>query len=226
MKKTVIVTGSEGLIGSSAISYLRSLGHDCLGLDFKLGHDLSDEKFVNNFFKNNKADALVNLFALNHHIDSNIEKNKLFDITLESFREYLEINLTSLFSVCRSFAKNNNSGSIVNFSSTYGISSPRPDMYDDDEKHIGYGVSKAGVVMLTKHLATHLAPAIRVNTIIPGGVYNGHDLTFVEKYSKNNAMGRMMDVKELNGAIAFLVSDDSSYVTASNIVVDGGWTAW
>ena len=72
-------------------------------------------------------------------------------------------------------------------------------MYTNEEKHIGYSVSKSGVIMLTKHLATHLSPNIRVNTVIPGGVYNKQSKDFVEKYSKFTPMSRMMNVEELNG---------------------------
>jgi NAD(P)-dependent dehydrogenase (short-subunit alcohol dehydrogenase family) len=224
--KRIVITGCEGLIGSSIKKYLTSKNYDCLGLDIQLGHDLSDEEFVKDYFKNNSCDGLVNLFALNHHIDSNQAKNTLFDVSLSSFEEYLKINLTSLFSVCREYARNNKKGSIINFSSTYGVVSPIKNMYIDEEKHIGYSVSKSGVIMLTKHLATHLSPNIRVNTVIPGGVYNKQSKDFVERYSRLTPMSRMMNVEELNGIVEYLLSDSSTYVTGTELKIEGGWTAW
>ena len=224
--KKIIITGCEGLIGSSIKKYLISKNYDCLGLDLQLGHDLSDEEFVKDYFKNNPCDGLVNLFALNHHIDSEQTKNTLFDVSLSSFEKYLKVNLTSLFSVCREYARNNKKGSIINFSSTYGVVSPIKNMYIDEEKHIGYSVSKSGVIMLTKHLATHLSPNIRVNTVIPGGVYNKQSKDFVERYSRLTPMSRMMNVEELNGIVEYLLSDNSTYVTGTELKIEGGWTAW
>ena len=223
--KKIIITGSEGLIGKEVTSFFNKKDN-VIRCDLSLGHDLNDEKFVKTFFKNNKADYLINLFALNHHIGEDIDSNKIFDISLKSFGEYLKVNLTSLFSVCRAFAINNQISSIVNFSSTYGCVSPLPNLYDGDEKHIGYGVSKAGVIHLTKHLATHLAPNIRVNCVTPGGVNFLQSKDFKKKYDKLTPMKRMMRADELNGILDFLCSEKSSYVTGENIKVDGGWTAW
>ena len=223
--RKIIITGSEGLIGKEVTSFFNKKDN-VIRCDLSLGHDLNDEKFVKTFFKNNKADYLINLFALNHHIGEDIDSNKIFDISLKSFDKYLKVNLTSLFSVCREFAINNQMSSIVNFSSTYGCVSPLPNLYDGDEKHIGYGVSKAGVIHLTKHLATHLAPNIRVNCVTPGGVNFLQSEDFKKKYDKLTPMKRMMRADELNGILDFLCSEKSSYVTGENIKVDGGWTAW
>ena len=90
------------------------------------------------------------------------------------------------------FAKNNEKGSIVNFSASTGIVSARPDLYNGAHKHIGYSVSKAGVINMTKFLATHLAPSIRVNCIAPGGVQHKQDKKFQNSYSKLTPMKRMM----------------------------------
>jgi NAD(P)-dependent dehydrogenase (short-subunit alcohol dehydrogenase family) len=223
--RKIIITGSSGLIGSEVTSYFKNTD-DVIECDLSLGHNLNNEEFVKRFFKENNADYLINLFALNHHIGKNGDDDNLFNISLESFDDYLKVNLTSLFSVCREFARNNKIGSIVNFSSTYGCGSPIPSMYVNEQKHIGYGVSKAGVIQLTKHLAIHLAPNIRVNNVVPGGVRFKQDEDFVKRYSEHTPMGRMMNVNELTGVLDFLCSDHSSYVTGESIKVDGGWTAW
>ena len=221
----IIITGSEGLIGKELVNHLQK-NHQILKLDLSLGHDLTDEKFVKSWFKKNKANSLINCFAMNDHVDNKRKKQTLFNIPLDSFSNYLNVNLIALFSVCREFARNNKKGSIVNFSATTGIVSARPDLYNGSHKHIGYSVSKAGVINLTKYLATHLGPSIRVNCVAPGGVKFKQDSNFIKKYSKHTPLGRMMKKNELNSLIEFLSSEDSSYVTGAVMVIDGGWTIW
>lgn len=221
----IIVTGSEGLLGKEITRYLER-NYQVQKLDLILGHNLRNEKFVKSWFSKNRADALVNCFALNDHVKPRQKRGTIFDITLQSFSEFLNVNLTALFSVCREFAKNNKHGSIVNFSATTGIVSARPDLYNGAHKHPGYSVSKAGVINLTKFLATHLAPNIRVNCIAPGGVEYDQDIKFIKRYSNLTPLGRMMKKNELNKLVEFLCTDDSSYMTGATIVVDGGWTTW
>lgn len=221
----IIITGSEGLLGKEISRYL-SKKNKIIKLDLLLGHDLTDEEFVKNWFKKNHADALINCFALNDHIDKKRKKSTIFNISLDSFSNFLDVNLTSLFSVCREFARNNKTGSIVNFSATTGIVSARPDLYDGAHKHPGYSISKAGVINLTKFLATHLAPKIRVNCLAPGGVQFNQYKKFIKEYSKLTPMNRMMKKNELNEIVEYLIGKKSSYVTGSTFIVDGGWTVW
>ena len=223
--KQIIITGSEGYLGSNLCRFFKK-NYKILKLDIKLGHDLTDEKFVKKWFKDNKSNYLINCFALNDHINSKRKKNTLFNFPLSSFSNYLNVNLTSLFSVCREFARNNKQGSIVNFSSYLGLVSPRPDIYGDSHKDIGYTISKFGVIGMTKYLAVHLAPKIRVNCISPGGIYQNQSKEFIKKYSKLTPMGRMMKKEELNGLVDYLCSDKSSYATGENFVMDGGYVCW
>lgn len=226
MENRVIVTGSKGLLGKVTSDYLRKNKWDVLELDLQLGNDLTDEEFVKEWFSKNKAYGLVNLFALNDHVSAQRKSNHLFDISLDSFERYLKLNLTALFSVCREFARNNKSGSIVNFTSIYGQFSPIPKLYTNDQKHIGYGVSKAGVIQLTRHLAVHLAPSMRVNCILPGGIRQKQSQEFLEKYSELVPFQRMGEPVEIPGMVEFLLSNKSSYCTGGLYPVDGGWTAW
>ena len=91
---------------------------------------------------------------------------------------------------------------------------------------VGYGASKGGILQLTRYLATELAPSVRVNSISPGGVSRGQPKQFQERYVSKTPLGRMATEEDLKGAVAYLASDLSRYVTGHNLVVDGGWTAW
>ena len=221
----IIITGSEGLIGRE-LSYYLEKNNEILKVDLALGHDLTDEIFVKKWFKENKASSIINCFALNDHVDKIQKRATLFDVSLDSFSKFLDVNLTALFSVCREYARNNRKGTIINFSASTGIVSARPDLYNGAHKHIGYSVSKAGVINLTKFLATHLAPNIRVNCVAPGGVEHNQDKDFIKKYSALTPLRRMMKKDELNGMIEYLCSEKSSYVTGATFVIDGGWTTW
>lgn len=223
--KRFIITGSRGLIGESVTNYLKRK-YQVLELDLQLGHDLTNESFVKAWFNKNKAEYLINLFALNDHVDLKIKRPTLFNISLNSFRKFLEVNVTALFSVCREFAKNKEAEGIVNFASTYGVVSPLPFLYKNGEKHVGYSASKGAVIQLSRHLAVHLAPRVRVNCIVPGGVEYRQGKEFIKKYSQYTPMRRMMKRNELNKLLEYLCSENSSYMTGSIITIDGGWTAW
>lgn len=224
-KKRMIITGSEGIIGSAVSQYMEK-SYAIQKLSLRFGHDLTNEEFVRNYFSQNKAEYLVNCFALSDHIDAAKKNETLFDVSLASINEYLLVNVVALFSVCREFAKNDEAKGIVNISSIYGVVSPIPSLYKNTEKHIGYSLSKAAVIQLTRHLATHLAPRIRVNCIVPGGVVDRQSSEFKAQYSAYVPMKRMMKRDEINGLIEYLCSDKSIYMTGSIINVDGGWTAW
>ena len=223
--KKIIITGSRGLIGKELCRYFKRKFR-VLELDIILGHDLTNEKFVRKWFAENHADYLVNCFALNDHVDKKKRRNTLYNVSLESFSDYLQVNLTALFSVCREFSRNNKKCSIVNFSSTYGLVSSKPDIYGGSHKHIAYGISKAGVINLTKYLAAHLAPNIRINCVVPGGVLFNQNKKFRQSYAKLTPMKRMMKKNELNDIVNFLCSDASSYTTGAAFVIDGGYTIW
>ena len=128
----------------------------------------------------------------------------------------------------------NNAGSIVNINSLYGNLSPDQRLYSHFSdsaqsffKPFVYGASKAGLANLTKYLSTYWASNnVRVNSMTLGGVYNNQDKEFVSKYIDKVPMGRMADVKDFRGALIFLLSDSSSYVTGTDIVIDGGFSAW
>jgi NAD(P)-dependent dehydrogenase (short-subunit alcohol dehydrogenase family) len=220
----VILTGSSGRIGSELLTLLTEAGLRVKPVDLSLGDDLGDEQYVDELFKNNHANSLVNLFALNEHISKGATQAKtIWDFSLRDIDHYLHTNITNLFSVCRSFAKYNETASIVNFSSIYGVVTPKPDLYDGYLKHVGYPVSKSAVISLSEYLAICLAPKIRVNTIVPGGVLSEQSPEFIERYSKRCPMGRMALPEDLLGIVKLLIGKESSYITGATFNVDGGW---
>ena len=151
----------------------------------------------------------------------------------------LESHLKSAFVVSQSFLAQFreaklDTGSIINVSSTYGVVSPDQSMYDyrrqggaEFYKPIGYSVAKSGVLNFTRWLAEYCAPlGVRVNTLVPGGVKEAaHAPEFVAEYVKRTPLGRMARDDDYNGAIVFLASRASAYMTGAMLVIDGGWTA-
>ncbi|MFC1986968.1 SDR family oxidoreductase [Chloroflexota bacterium] len=224
-KERMIITGSEGIVGAAVYPYMEKY-YDVQKLSLRFGHDLTDEGFVKDYFSQNKAEYLVNCFGFDDPVNATKQSETLFDVTLDSINKYLLVNVVTLFSACREFARNNGAKGIVNISSIYGVVSPRPSLYENTEKHIGYSLAKASVIQLTRHLATHLAPRIRVNCLVLGGVEHNQSDSFKAKYSEHVPMKRMMKKEEIYGLIEYLCSEKSTYVTGSIINIDGGWTAW
>ena len=125
--------------------------------------------------------------------------------------------------------KKNNKGVIVNISSTYGVVSPNKDIYGDSgiNSPVAYASSKSAILNLTRYVATHYAEYnIRCNTLTPGGVYNNQSQEFIENYQSRVPLNKMANATDYQGAIAFLISNASNYMTGSNLIVDGGWCSW
>ena len=206
--------------------------------------DITDPDSVRSLVENTQErfgglDILVNSAAWDPKFDpENISEqgaNAFESYPLAEWRQALDINLTGMFLVCQAAAremKTHGRGSIINLCSTYGLAGPDQRIYEKpgqppSYKPVFYSVTKAGVLGLTRYIATYYAGTeIRCNALTPGGIYNDHDEAFTRAYSYRTVMGRMAEKHEMNGAVLFLASDASSYMTGGNLVVDGGWTAW
>ena len=151
--------------------------------------------------------------------------------SVETWRRALEVNLTAPFHLAQLFAamlERDGRGSIVNIASIYGLLGPDMRLYEGTKmgNPAAYAASKGGLVQLTRWLATTLAPRVRVNCITPGGLERGQPESFRNRYVERTPLGRMGPEEDFKGALHFLASDLSAWVTGQNIIVDGGWTAW
>ena len=151
--------------------------------------------------------------------------------SVDTWRRALEVNLTAAFDLCQRFAeplRASNAASIINIGSIYGELGPDWRLYEGTSmaNPAAYAASKGGLLQLTRWLATTLAPRVRVNSICPGGVARGQAEAFVERYVARTPLARMAIEDDFRGAVAYLASDLSKYVTGQNLAVDGGWSAW
>jgi NAD(P)-dependent dehydrogenase (short-subunit alcohol dehydrogenase family) len=186
-----------------------------------------------------RIDILVNNAAMNDAVESPIsssEQSAFEQYPVHLFRRVMEVNVTGTFLMCQiigSIMAQQGQGSIINIGSTYGVVAPDQRLYQDSNgaqlmyKSSAYPASKGAVVMLTKFLATYWGTAgVRANVLSPGGVQNGQSELFQQKYAQRTPMGRMAHPSDYEGALVFLASDASAYMTGQNLIVDGGWTAW
>jgi NAD(P)-dependent dehydrogenase (short-subunit alcohol dehydrogenase family) len=182
--------------------------------------------------------ALINNAAIDAPPNAPPEENGPFERYPEdSWDRVMEVNAKGVFLCAKTFGAAMAAagrGSIINIASIYGVVSPDQRLYDyrrrEGEffyKPIAYGASKAALLNMTRYLATYWASSgVRVNTLTLGGVFDDQDERFVRAYSGRVPLGRMARPDEYDAAVVFLISDASSYMTGSNLIVDGGWTAW
>ncbi|MFH1197890.1 MAG: SDR family oxidoreductase [bacterium] len=196
----------------------------------------SKEKILARF---SKIDILVNNAAINDMFENPkaaLEQSKFENYPLELWQKSVDVNLTGVFLCSQIFGSEmakQKSGSIINVASTYGIVAPNQSLYINENgeriffKPPAYTATKGAVISFTKYLAAYWGKkGVRVNTLTPGGVENGQSEFFINKYSERTPLGRMALPEDYRGAVVFLASDASNYMTGANLVVDGGWTAW
>ncbi len=239
----VIVADIAEAAANEVATGLADAGYAAAGFGLDVTRKDSVEALVDTTIQQfGSLDILVNSAALDPKFDADasskgIAPGAFEDYPLEDFKAAVDVNLTGMFLVTQACVKpmiaQGKKGSIINICSTYGLNGPDQRLYLKDDgsrvafKPVYYTTTKAGVMGFTKYLAAYYAETdIRVNALTPGGVFNDHNDTFNRKYSEKTIMGRMARKDEMNGALLFLASEASSYMTGNNVVVDGGWTAW
>ena len=215
-------------------------GVKAVGIETDISNKQSVEEMVEQSLAHfGRVDILINNAAIDPKFDPDRAGKHIFafeDYPLELWNQGINVNLTGMFLCSQAVAKpmiGQGHGVIVNISSIYGLVGPDQRIYERSDnsprtyKPVTYSVTKSAVLGMTRYLSTYWAGKnIRVNTLTLGGVFNDHDREFVQKYSYRTPLGRMADRSEYCGALLYLVSDASSYMTGANLVVDGGWTAW
>ncbi len=250
--RVVIITGGAGMLGKKYAKACSDAGarvvlFDIRGVaslpkDFCTEYEIVDitnktevQKSVKKVFSRyGNIDVLVNNAAMNPVPGSPESKGQFSpyeDYPAELWEKELSVGLSGALFCTQAVVpimKRQGSGSIINISSTYGNVGPDNRIYDEGKyKSIGYATTKGAALNFTRAWASYLrGTGIRVNTLTPGGVFAGQPDEFVKKYEERTILGRMARKDEYNGAILFLASDASSYMTGANLVVDGGWTAW
>jgi NAD(P)-dependent dehydrogenase (short-subunit alcohol dehydrogenase family) len=194
------------------------------------------EKIIQNF---GHIDGLVNNAANNPKIEADgvNEQSRLENFNIESWQEDISVGLTGAFLCTKYFgaAIAKQGGSIVNISSDLGLIAPDQRLYEklgmpsenQPVKPVTYSVVKTGLIGLSRYTATYWAKqGVRCNSLCPGGVENSQDPSFVAKLTSLIPLGRMAKQNEYQGSLVFLLSDASSYITGTELIADGGRTAW
>jgi NAD(P)-dependent dehydrogenase (short-subunit alcohol dehydrogenase family) len=242
--RRALVAGGSGRLGRAAGDALEELGASVLSVDVRadsrdasaIAADLADESAARAAVRRaverlGGLDVLVHCAALVGSSELEGWAEPLEQQSVEAWRRALDVNLVSAFVLVQEAApalRESGHGSVILFGSIYGVGGPVPSLYAGTTlaNPAAYGASKGAILQLTRHLATSLAPDVRVNAISPGGVERGQPEAFRARYAERTPLARMATEEDVKGAVAYLASDLSAYVTGQNLLVDGGWTAW
>lgn len=240
--KVAVVTGANGLLGRHHVTALEAAGATLIAVDIDV--DVTSESSLEELRSSilstyGRLDIIVNNAAVNDMVEnpvSILEASRFENSSVELFRRVLDVNVTGVYLCCRilgSILAEQGSGSIINIGSTYGTVAPNQSLYINEQgeqaffKSAVYPVSKGAVRMLTRFLASYWGHrGVRVNTLSPGGVANNQPDWFYEQYAKSTPLRRMAEANDYEGALVFLASDASAYLTGHDLVVDGGYTIW
>lgn len=225
--KVVVITGAVGIQGPEHVKAFQSVGAKVVATDIK------DTKIVLDVTNIESIQlAVKKIIGEYGRIDVLVNNAGATGKYAADWDQIIKVNLTGSYNCCQIVGSTMKSGSIINVSSIYGLVVPDFSLYEQAEYAgkpmgipAGYVASKGGVIALTRYFASLYAPNVRVNCISPGGIFDNQNENFVKKYSAKTMLGRMAKRNEVSGALLYLASDLSSYVTGANIIIDGGLTA-
>jgi NAD(P)-dependent dehydrogenase (short-subunit alcohol dehydrogenase family) len=239
--KVIVVTGGSGLIGSSILKYLDQENAIAINAEINIGDNSEDRDFNCDVTKEESVQQLIDEVLLKYgRLDGWVNNayprtpdwgNRFEEIPTESWKINVDYQLNSLFMCCREVLKvmkHQKSGSIVNISSIYGVVGPDFTVYEGTEITMpaAYSAIKGGIINFSRYLASYYGPhGVRVNCVSPGGIFNDQDPLFVKQYEATVPLKRMGLPSDISPAVGFLLSDEASYITGHNMMVDGGWTA-
>lgn len=220
--------------------FAKTLSTKSIGFSLDVTKKDSIQNLSDNVLKRfGHINILVNNAAINDMFEdpkAATEQSKFENYPLELWQKSIDVNLTGVFLCSQIFGTEmakQKSGSIINIASTYGITAPDQSLYIEKDgtqsffKPPAYSATKGAIIMFTKYLAAYWGKdGVRVNTLTPGGVENNQDEFFIKKYSSKTPLRRMATPTDYKGALIFLASDASNYMTGANLIVDGGWTCW
>ncbi len=221
MTKQILLTGAHGYIGSFLY---RKLSKKFAITKIDKEFNFNDEKDFNKLMNKNYYSII---FAHGYNSTPLINSKKKELINEIEISKYLEINFYLNLKIIKKYIQTNTSGRVINFSSIYGVKSPKHFLYKNFNKEIGYSVSKAATNMMMKYFGTKLGKKFLFNSIILGGV-KGQKLNkfFIKNYKKNTPLGRMINLEEILPVVEFLLDIKNTQTNAQEIVVDGGWLSW
>lgn len=240
-EKVIVVTGGSGLIGKAIISDLKQSGAFVINADINATNnldigewccDVTDVEAIQRTIsvvlsKYNRIDGWVN----NAYPRTKDWGNKFENIVEKSWKENIDLQLNSVFVCCQmilALMKKQQYGSVVNISSMYGVVGPDFNVYNGTDMTMpaAYSAIKGGIINFSRYLASYFGPdGIRINCVSPGGIFDNQNEVFVSQYEQKVPMRRMGLPEDIAPSVAFLLSDDSAYITGQNLIVDGGWTA-
>jgi NAD(P)-dependent dehydrogenase (short-subunit alcohol dehydrogenase family) len=238
--KIIFVSGANGLLGREIVQRIKEEEGMCISADINLETDIeaatiqcdiTDEVSVKQAIDTvcqeyGRIDGVVNT-AYPRTKDWG---NKFELIEVESWRKNIDMQLNSVFLLSRAALekmKDQRKGVVINLSSIYGIVGPDFSVYEGTSLTMpaAYAAIKGGIINFTKYLASYYGPHnLRVNCVSPGGIFDQQPERFVQNYEQKVPMRRMGLPADIAGPVCFLLSDESSYITGHNLVVDGGWT--